>query len=176
MRSVRAVASAFLMVAFVFGAAFSAEAQESYALSWNANPELDVVGYRVHVGTSSRQYSRVYPTSAPLVRITDLPNGPIYFFAVTALNAAGLESAFSDEISSTAEPFSGSFLTPVLSSSSLTLSVQTSPGSTVAFESSIDLRNWSVYTNRTANSQGTATLSQPLNSMLPARFFRVRTP
>jgi hypothetical protein len=167
-------AGAFAFIAFLIGGLPSMKAQATYTLAWNANPEPDIVGYRVHVGTTSRQYTHSYPTIAPSVLISDLPDGQTYFFAVTAMNAAGLESPFSEEISSTPEP-SGSFLLPVLTSSALTLSVRTSPGGTVTFESSTDLQNWSFYTNRIANSQGVATLFQTKNSMLPTLIFRVRT-
>lgn len=158
----------------------TAQAQETFRLAWNPNPEADVVGYRVHVGTASRRYSLSFPTQSPPFNLSSsllssLPLGSTRYFAVTAVNRAGLESAFSEEVSTSPEP-SGPRLSQTLNSSALVLTVITLPGATVAFESSTDLRNWLFYVNRTANAQGVASLSQPRNSMVPTRFFRVQTP
>jgi hypothetical protein len=151
----------------------TAEAQQSYSLSWQPNPESDVVSYKIYVGTASSQYNRVYSTGNSSLSIANLP-AATYFFAVTAVNTAGLESPFSEEVSSVDHP-SGPFLTETLSSSAVSLQVRTLPGATVMFEASTDLQNWTFHENRVANSQGVATLSQPRNSLLPLRFFRVRT-
>jgi chitinase len=158
----------------------AAQAQQTFSLAWSANPEPDVISYRVYVGAASRQYSLSFPTQAPSIDISSsllssLPLGSAFYFAVTAVNSAGLESAYSEEVS-TAPAAAGPTVTSRLNATALVLTVSTLPGATVAFESSTDLANWSFYVNRTANSQGVATLSQPKSSMLPARFFRVRTP
>lgn len=69
-------------------------------LEWDANIETNVAGYRVYRGTSSRLYTSVFDvggfTVFPIVRE---PSRIIYFFAVTAYDADGLESDFSDEVS-----------------------------------------------------------------------------
>jgi len=70
-------------------------------LQWDPNPETDVVGYKVYYGTSSRTYSA--PISLGLqsaYTVTGLAAGT-YYFAVTAFNVDGLESAFSNEVSTT---------------------------------------------------------------------------
>ncbi len=72
----------------------------SVTVSWNANPEADVVGYVVLYGTQpgvyvfSQQVGRV--TTATL---TSLKDGQTYYFAIRAVNADGLNSPMSAEIS-----------------------------------------------------------------------------
>ncbi len=73
-------------------------------LSWAA-PARSVAGYRVYYGTSSRSYSQALGSGAFVATstyvVTGLQAGHTYYFAVTAIDAAGLESAFSNEASKT---------------------------------------------------------------------------
>ena len=73
-------------------------------LSWTA-PAASVVGYRVYYGTSSRSYSQALGSGAFVATstyvVTGLQSGRTYYFAVTAIDAAGAESGFSNEASKT---------------------------------------------------------------------------
>lgn len=74
----------------------------SVTLAWNAVTNGGVTGYRVYAGTASRAYTRyVDAGNATQAAVSSLTNGTTYFFAVTAYNAAGLESDFSTEVSYT---------------------------------------------------------------------------
>ncbi len=71
------------------------------ALEWDPNTETDLAGYKIYFGTASRTYST--PIAIGLqstYTVTGLPAGT-YYFAVTAFNRDGLESAFSNEVSTT---------------------------------------------------------------------------
>ncbi len=79
--------------------------QQAYAgdvtLQWDPNPETDLAGYKVYYGTASRSYTA--PISLGLqssYTVTGLAAGT-YYFSVTAFNQDGLESAFSNEVSTT---------------------------------------------------------------------------
>jgi hypothetical protein len=68
-------------------------------LSWNANPEPDVVGYRVYLGMAAGVYTRVTSVGdVTTYTVIDLPAGEIYFFAVTVYNIEGIESGFSTRL------------------------------------------------------------------------------
>jgi len=74
----------------------------SVTLAWDANSESDLAGYRVYYGAVSRTYGAPLDVpgtpAAPTFTVADLPAGT-WYFAVTAYNAAGLESGFSNEVS-----------------------------------------------------------------------------
>jgi len=76
----------------------------SVSLQWNANPEPDVVGYKVYFGTESQNYTAVIDVAGSTK--TELPSvslGSTYYLAVSAYNAAGIESPRSAELKVTAE-------------------------------------------------------------------------
>jgi fibronectin type 3 domain-containing protein len=72
----------------------------SALLSWSA-PSGSVAGYRVYYGTASRSYvqakgSGLYVTNTTYT-VPSLSSGKTYYFAVTAVDASGKESAYSSE-------------------------------------------------------------------------------
>lgn len=77
----------------------------STSLAWNANTattnaNTNAVGYKLHTGFSSGNYtltSDLGKTTATTVQLTK--SGSTYFFIVTAYNAAGTESPVSNQIS-----------------------------------------------------------------------------
>jgi hypothetical protein len=68
-------------------------------LEWDASISENVVAYRVYTGNSSRTYSSyVEVRDRTWVRLSGLQT-QMYYFAVTALDASGNESEFSNEVS-----------------------------------------------------------------------------
>ncbi len=72
-------------------------------LTWAANREPDLAGYKIYVGTASGTYG--FPGS-PFVTgkitsytISNLPKGETYYFAISAYDSAGNESSLSAEVS-----------------------------------------------------------------------------
>ena len=73
---------------------------DTLQLSWNANTEANLAGYRLYTRTASGTYGT--PASIGLVtttNVTTLAPGTVYYFALTALNTAGQESLKTAEIS-----------------------------------------------------------------------------
>jgi hypothetical protein len=71
----------------------------SVTLEWDASSEADVVGYKLHYGTSSRNYDTTMDVgNYTSVTIGNLDGNQNYFFAVTAYDADGNESVYSDEL------------------------------------------------------------------------------
>jgi fibronectin type 3 domain-containing protein len=73
----------------------------SVMLTWDANTESDLAGYKIYLATASGQYS--LPTAALPATLTqflveNLQLDVTYFFAVTAFDTAGNESNFSNEV------------------------------------------------------------------------------
>jgi hypothetical protein len=80
----------------------SAYAQSSVTLAWDPDPDNSVAGYRLYEGVLSRTYTNVIDTgNATIATVSNLVWGTTYYFAVTAYDTNGQESALSDEISFT---------------------------------------------------------------------------
>lgn len=73
----------------------------TFALTWNANRETDLAGYRIHYGTASGNYTQHIDVAKDTTSadVNNLSDDGTYFFAVTAYNNFGLESRRSQEIS-----------------------------------------------------------------------------
>lgn len=72
-----------------------------YALQWPASDDAQVAGYRVYQGTSHRDYDVWLDVGdAAGYAFTDLEPDRVHYFAVTAYDAEGQESAFSNEATS----------------------------------------------------------------------------
>ena len=78
-------------------------------LAWDENAEADIEGYRVYykAGSSSLPMDGVAAAEGAspidvhdnaIATLTDLPDGQIYYFAVTAYNTAGQESPLSEMV------------------------------------------------------------------------------
>lgn len=72
-------------------------------LTWTANGEPDLAGYKIYVGTASGTYN---VSGSPFVTgkvtsytVSNLPKGQTYFFAISAYDSAGNESVLSGEVS-----------------------------------------------------------------------------
>jgi hypothetical protein len=71
------------------------------SLAWDASASPDVTGYKVYVGTASRTYGApISVGNQTSYTVTNLSAGT-YYFAVTAVNANGDESDYSNEVTTT---------------------------------------------------------------------------
>lgn len=105
-------------LALVPPAAFGAA---SVTVAWDPALDEGIAGYRVHAGTASREYRRVFSvTEGTAVTISNLVRGVTNYFAITAFDAFGQESGFSDEIS-----FKPAFVLPPAGNLSVALATGT---------------------------------------------------
>ncbi len=74
-------------------------------IRWRQNTERDFLRYRIYRGTSPAPTAKVDSTTGGIADtsklFTGLTNGTTYYFRVTAVDSAGLESPYSNEVSAT---------------------------------------------------------------------------
>lgn len=70
-------------------------------VTWNANTEPDLAGYKVYHGEVSGVYTEVFLISAGTTTkvFLGLRDGVTHYFAVSAVDTSGNESAKSNEVS-----------------------------------------------------------------------------
>jgi hypothetical protein len=80
----------------------------SATLAWNADPSTgnastNAAGYHLRIGTASKTYTQSIDTKTSTSQVvSNLTSGTQYYFAVTAYNAQGTDSPFSNEVAWTA--------------------------------------------------------------------------
>lgn len=107
-------------------------------LSWDANTESNLAGYKVYYGTSSGNYGAPADvgnqTSFTVTGLT----GPTYYFAVTAYDTSGVESGYSNEVSKsfvdTTAPILSGIAAGNITSSGATISWSTDEAATSQVE------------------------------------------
>ena len=74
-------------------------------VSWDANSESDLAGYKIYYGTASGNYDKVVNVgNTSSQKIENLTDGQTYYFVVTAFDASGNESDFSAEVNIVVQP------------------------------------------------------------------------
>jgi fibronectin type 3 domain-containing protein len=92
----RKLFSALFLFLFLFAAPCMAA---DVSLAWDASVTATVTGYKVYFGNESRTYQRpIIIGNQTMYTVTGLQDGT-WYFAVTAFDAYGNESGFSNEVS-----------------------------------------------------------------------------
>ncbi len=81
---------------------FTPPSQNTATLSWDPNAETDLAGYRIYYGLASDAYLQQkgngLQISSNAYTVVGLNSGTRYYFAVTAVDIAGNESDYSNEV------------------------------------------------------------------------------
>lgn len=139
----------FVMPVFVFAG--------STTISWTANSDGDLSGYRIYYGTTKGgpygSSTAIIPKAQTSYLISDLSSGT-YYFVVVAVDTSNNESAYSSEVSKTIASTAASTTTTTTSTSS---STTTSSAATAA----------DATTSKTSTSSSEATSSSTAASATP---------
>src|SRR5438132_8395304 len=88
------------ILALIWLASITRVVAGNVTLAWDAASDPNVVGYRLHSGTTTGVYTQTTEVgSAVSASVSNLAGGKTYFFVVTAYNAAAVESGPSNEVS-----------------------------------------------------------------------------
>jgi len=154
----------------------SAEAQK-VSFSWLPNGEADLAGYRVYYGTASRNYTQVLNVgNTNRATVSNLVAGTTYYFALSAYDTVGLESAFTSEIVySVPIPEPPATLQIRVTSARKTILTLTGPTNrNYDIEASADLKTWSSLGTIGTGATGSAVLTENNPQSRVMRFYRAR--
>jgi len=152
----------------------TAQAQQSLTLAWDLSLDPSVAGYNVYYGGTSGTYTNMTSAgNAPQFAITGLLGGTTYFFVVTAYDASGDESPFSDEIMSTI-PILPQLQFNVAPGGTIQLTGAGPVGHTYEIQATTDFGSWTVVGTQTLDSSGSFNFTDPDAASYPARFYRLR--
>jgi hypothetical protein len=143
-------------------------------LAWDPNVAPGLAGYNVYYGTASRAYSERISVSstATSATVTNLQAGQTYYFAVTAINFAGLESGYSAEVFYTT-PNAVALQIQVASNGQVILTVTGLAGHIYDIQASSDFTAWSVIATVTLGSGGLAEFADLPPQIATAVLYRV---
>jgi hypothetical protein len=87
----------------------AAQTQRSVTLAWDPSSGTNIAGYNLYYGSASNTYTNwVAVANIAQGTVTGLNVGATYYFTVTAFDASGLESDYSNEVAYTV-PVGGSY-------------------------------------------------------------------
>ncbi len=89
----------FLIILGLISLPAFANAAANVTVTWNANVESDLAGYKVHSGSVSGVYSNVEDVQISTSYVfSNVPDNVPLFLSVTAYDTSGNESGFSNEV------------------------------------------------------------------------------
>jgi hypothetical protein len=158
-----------------------AGASPTIALAWDPSADSAVSGYRLYLGTASRNYSVAYDAGdATSFTVAGLQVGTVYFFATTAYDTNGLESDFSTELVYTngfSTAPSGPQITNLVRTAdgNFTVSGVAVPGQICVLLAAANLVppvRWTPIATNTVDAQATVSLADLQATNYPQRFYR----
>lgn len=138
----------------------------SVNIAWDASISPEVTGYRLYMGPGADQFSQVFDTTALTYTVSGIEPLTQYEFAVTAFDATGDESDYSDRLY-----YISSALLAIDAQWGLTLTGVT--GWTYELQSTDDLRGaWADLASIKFDNTGKAIY--PVDFTKPQMFFRLK--
>jgi hypothetical protein len=156
-----------------FGAAPSAGPMVT--LEWNPSLDPNVVGYNIYCGGASGVYTNVInagnATNAP---VYGLAAGLTYYFAATAYDNLGQQSAYSSEISVAMPAAMPAVQLRSAPAGQLILTLSGPPGCTYDILASPDFMTWTIIAIVTTGNSGSLNFTDTNAANFPQRFYRTQ--
>lgn len=175
------LASSVTIFSGILACGSGSTAAAALTLAWDPSTEPSVSGYRLYQGGQSQVYTNIIDIGQQTtLTISNLAPSATYYFAVTAYDDSGLESAFSGEINYTvpasltqppsllALSFTQTPLNPVV------LTGTGPAGAIYDVEAAQDYSSWLLIGSVTVDATGSFEFTDPQSLVLPVRFYRLR--
>ena len=145
----------------------------SVNLAWDRSPDAEVTGYRIYYGVASGNYTNsLIVGNVATNTIAGLLAGVTYFFATSALNATGMESPFSNEVSYTPGGFAVQL--SLLANRQAVVTVRGLTGHTYEILATQDLTTWTVIGTVTLDASAATNFIDSNAASFTKRFYRTR--
>lgn len=143
------------------------------ALAWDPSPDSSVTGYRIYFGPTSGNYTdSVAVGNVTTHSVPGRAGGVTCFIAITAYDANGLESTFSNEIGYTVPVVVPSLQLSVASNNQVTLTVTGQLGDTLDIQATETFTTWTVIGTVTIGAGGSVDFTDTNAASFPKRFYR----
>jgi hypothetical protein len=147
----------------------------SVALAWDGSPSPEVTGYRVSYGAASGIYTNsVAMGNVTNITVPNLTSGVTYFFAVSAFDSNGLESAFSNEIAYTVPVVLPTMQIRVSPTRQIILTLVGQEGRTYDIQATEDLTVWTGIGTVKLGASGAIDITDTNAARFSQRFYRTR--
>jgi Fibronectin type III domain len=153
----------------------SAALPDSYrvVVAWDPSPSVDVSGYLLYYGAASGDYTNsVVVGKVTTNTVSGLAGGVTYFFAVTAYDASGQESDFSNEMRHT--PGVPGVWIRVTPGRQVVLTVTGQIGHAYDILATEDFAAWTIIGTVTLDASGSMDSTDTNAANFPERFYRTR--
>lgn len=155
----------------------------SVIVAWDPDPDSSVAGYKVYYGTTSGVYTYTIDVkSGTEATLPDLTEDVPYYCVVTAYNALGVESGYSEELvvvydslNPGGSAFRVSRLTRAEEGRSVTFEVSGMVGTSAQVYASSDLQEWTLIGTYSLSS-GRITVNDPEAGGEAKRFYKLTIP
>jgi hypothetical protein len=147
----------------------------SVTLAWDASPSPEVTGYRIHLGVASGNYTNsAMVGNVTIQTLFGLAGGVTYFFAITAYDASGLESTFSNEITYTTPSGLPIVQIGMTANRQAVVTVNGLIGHSYDIQATPDFKTWTVIGTATTAAGGSGNFTDTNAAIFPQRFYRAR--
>jgi len=147
----------------------------SLTLEWNPSESPQITGNHVYYGTNIGDYTQsIFVGNVAVAIVPGLSFGVTYYFAITATDADGVESEFSNEISYRQEFPAAQMLSRGLVNGQFMLTVTGTAGHAYDLEATQDFITWTVIGTGTVDTNGSLDFTDPAAASFQQRFYRTR--
>ena len=150
-------------------------AERSATLAWNPSESTTVTGYYIYaLEENSATPLRINVGNTNQITLTSLKEGLRYSFTVVAYDAAGTESAPSNEALFVV-PVPLNMVSAAAPGGLWRVQFQGAPGRSYELQASTDLKNWStIWQSGPVASYGPLEFADPDSAVLGSRFYRLK--